>query len=250
MPSAAPASAYGAAAARSSQPRPLSEPASQAMISALELPCARSVSASAMKADIKAEIETPARINRSGSSPLPRRASTATSTAVARPAAKPIAGIATSAAPSVTAIAIAAPAPLLTPVMYGSINGLRNSACISVPASASAAPTVAAIAMRGTRSAHTIVAVSVCDPGCASAANSAPGAMPVPPTASPKSAANGTSSATAPSRVSVSRAPPRRSVRASDIPLPLRSACCRDRMHAARAARVRPGAAARRRRSS
>ena len=70
-----------------------------------------------MNADISAEIDTPARISRSASSPLPRRASTATNTAVARPATKPIAGTAASATPSATAIAIAAPAPLLTPVM-------------------------------------------------------------------------------------------------------------------------------------
>jgi len=85
--------------------------------------------------------------------------------------------------------------PLLTPVMYGSISGLRSSACISVPASASAAPTVAAIAMRGKRNCHTIVAASDGTFGCSIAANRSGGAIVVPPTASANSAASGTRSA-------------------------------------------------------
>ena len=55
---------------------------------------------------------------------------------------------------TVSESATAAPAPLLMPSKAGSAIGLRNSACASEPASASAAPTARASTRRGRRSCH------------------------------------------------------------------------------------------------
>ena len=116
--------------------------------------------AKATIAENSAEIEMPARIKRLGSMPVPRRASAATNMAVSNPATKPSAGRNGTAMPESTASAIAAAAPALTPVRYGSTSGLRSMPCSNAPPTASAAPTAAAIATRGMRSCHTIVVTS------------------------------------------------------------------------------------------
>ena len=194
-PSNAPRIASGAAAPKSVQPRPASEPASHARIASLAVPRASRSIASATIEESSADSETPASTNRSASSRGPRRASTATSTAVASPDAKPSGGTSTGATPTVAAIAIDAPAPLATPVRYGSTIGLRNNACSSVPASASDAPTVAAMTTRGTRSCHTMIAASPPEFGCSSACARTFGASAAPPNAMPISIASGTSAA-------------------------------------------------------
>ena len=56
------------------------------------------------------ESDTPARIKRFPSIPLPRRAKIATSNAAPRPARNPMPGVTTAATPETTAIAIAAAA--------------------------------------------------------------------------------------------------------------------------------------------
>ena len=102
----------------------------------------------------------PARIKRSASSPLPRRAKNATVTAVAKPAAKPRAGTNGIAIPIAIASAVASAAPELIPVRNGSTSGLRSMPCKRKPETASAAPTSAAMDTRGARSCQTIVATS------------------------------------------------------------------------------------------
>src|ERR1700686_573574 len=88
------------------------------------------------------------------------RVKAATSSAVPSPAAKPSGGKNGDATPSTTAIAIAAPAPALTPVRNGSTSGLRSIPCNKKPATASATPTHAAMATRGRRNDHTIAFAS------------------------------------------------------------------------------------------
>ncbi len=95
-----PAATYGAAAARSGQPRPAIEPASQATtVLAYSVDCARTT-ASVTIAAKSVESETPASISRLESMPSPRRANAATSNAAAKPATKPIAGDAAAETPA------------------------------------------------------------------------------------------------------------------------------------------------------
>ncbi len=180
--STSPAATYGAASNRSCQPRPAIEPASHPRIDcAASIEFARAI-ANTTTAENKAEIEMPARISRCESMPLPRRASAATNTAVPSPAMNPSAGNSGAATPARIESEIAAAAPALTPVRYGSTSGLRSIPCNSAPPIASDAPTVAAMATRGSRNCQTIVATSPCACGCSNAENTAAGAMTLPPT--------------------------------------------------------------------
>ena len=81
-----------------------------------------------------------------------------------QPRDEPEAGTSAALAPSATPIAIAAPAPALTPVRNGSTSGLRSIPWSRKPAIASATPTNAAMQTRGKRSVQTIAATS--PPAC------------------------------------------------------------------------------------
>ena len=89
----------------------------------------------------------------------PTEATANTSTSAPVAPAKDMAGSARAkAACAPVAMAITAPSapPVDTPMMPGSAIGLRNSPCITAPATPRAAPTVRARAMRGSRMDATI----------------------------------------------------------------------------------------------
>ncbi len=164
------------------------------MIAGAESALCRRVSISAIMAEKSEESETPARMSRAESMPLPRRARTATKSAVPMPAANPRAGNAAAATPAAMPATIATAAPALTPVKNGSTSGFRSIPCSSAPAIPSDAPTVAPMTTRGSRSCHTMIAASPpC--GCWSARTTCAGASHVPPASNAPSNAASVSAA-------------------------------------------------------